>query len=81
LAWDAEDIDASHSYTYNAVTDTAPGTSGYFTNPTIAFTDGADMDSWAEGELAIVRVWRDYNHADDDMTGDAQLVVPLGLET
>jgi hypothetical protein len=79
---DAEDIDGSHSYQYNGVSDTAPSASGEVSYPTIAFSDGADMDSWAEGELAIVRVHRDYDHGDDGMTGDAELWgSPLGLES
>ena len=78
---DAEDIDAAHTYQYNGVSDTAPSASGEVSYPTIAFTDGADMDNWAEGEVAIVRVHRDYDHADDDMTGDAELWAIFGLET
>jgi hypothetical protein len=79
--YDGEDVDPSHSYDFNGVTDTAPGTSGHITNPTITFTDGADMDSWADGELAIVRVYRDHDHADDDMAGDAELWGIVGKET
>lgn len=79
---DAEDIDDAHSYQYNGVSDTAPSASGELSYPTISFTDGADMDSWAEGELAILRVHRDYDHGDDNMSGDAELwSPPLGLET
>ena len=79
---DAEDIDAAHTYDYNGASDTCASASGELSYPTITFTDGTDMDSWAEGELAIVRVHRDYDHADDAMTGDAELWgVPLGLET
>lgn len=78
---DAEDIDASHSYVFNEVDDTAPSVSGEVSYPTIAFTDGADMDSWAEGELAIVRVRRNASHANDDMSGDAELWALFGKET
>jgi hypothetical protein len=78
---DAEDIDSAHSYAYNAVDDTAPSASGEVSYPTIAFTDGADMDSWAEGEVAIVRVRRNATHANDDMSGDAELWSIFGLET
>jgi hypothetical protein len=83
LRWnyDAEDVDVSHTYDFNSVDDTAPGTSGYITNPTVAFTSGADMDSWAEGELALVRIRREGTHANDDMSGDAELWMPRGLET
>ncbi len=82
MADDAEDIDAAHTYVFNDTDDTAPSASGEISYPTIAFTDGADMDSWAEGEVAIVRVYRNATHANDDMAGDAELwSPPLGLET
>ncbi len=78
---DAEDIDASHTYDYNDVDDTAASASGELSYPTLAFTDGADMDSWAAGEVAIIRVRRNASHANDTMTGDAQLVGMWGRET
>lgn len=70
---DAEDIDTSQTYDFNDVDDTAANVSGELSYPTIAFTDGADMDSWANGEIAIVRVRRNATHANDTMTGDAEL--------
>ena len=78
---DAEDIDSSHSYSFNTVDDTAPSASGELSYPTITFTDGADMDSWADDELAIVRVQRDAANAADDMSGDAELWTIIGEET
>lgn len=81
IADDAEDIDASHSYDYNDVDDTAASASGELSIPTITFTDGADMDSWANGEWAIVRVRRNASHANDTMTGDAELWDVVGEET
>lgn len=82
VADDAEDIDGAHTYDYNYTADTAASASGELSYPTIAFTDGADMDSWAEGELAVVRVTRDADNAADTMAGDAELWgTPLGLET
>lgn len=81
IAYDAEDVDTSHTYDFNSTDDTAPGTSGYITNPTVAFTNGADMDSWADGELAMVRIRREGTHGNDDMSGDAELWMPRGLET
>lgn len=73
IADDAEDIDASHSYDFNEVDDTAASASGELSYPIITFTDGADMDSWSDGEMAIVRVRRNASHANDTMSGDAQL--------
>jgi len=73
IADDAEDIDTAHTYVFNTVTDTAPSASGELTDAVITFTDGADMDSLAAGELFILRIRRDADDAADTMTGDAQL--------
>ena len=81
FADDAEDVDAAHTYDYNDVDDTVASASGELSYPTVTFTEGADMDSWAEGELAIVRVRRNASHANDTMTGDAQLWDLSGTET
>lgn len=86
VADDAEDIDGAHSYDYNGVTDDAPSASGEISYPTITFSNGADMDSWAEGDIAVVRVHRDYDYDagggdEDNMTGDAELWDIFGLET
>ena len=81
IADDAEDIDTSQTYDYNNVTDTCANVSGEFSYPTIAFTNGADMDSWAVGEMAIVRVRRNASDGSDTMTGDAELVGVSGKET
>jgi hypothetical protein len=70
---DTEDIDTSQTYDFNDVDDTAASLSGELSYPTVTFTDGADMDSWANGEIAIVRVRRNASHANDTMTGDAEL--------
>ena len=81
MADDAEDIDTSQTYDYNDVNDTAASASGELSYPTITFTNVADMDSWADGEIAIVRVRRNASHANDTMTGDAELWALLGRET
>lgn len=78
---DAEDIDAAHTYDFNSVDDVAPTLSGEIVYPTVAFTHGADMDSWADGELAIVRVRREADHVNDDMVGDSELLGLVGRET
>jgi hypothetical protein len=78
---DVDDIDSSHTYAFNEVTDAAPSASGELSYPTISFTDGSDMDDWADGELAIVRVRRDATNGGDDMTGDAELWAVSGKET
>lgn len=78
---DAEDIDDAHAYQFNGVSDTVPSAAGELSYPTVAFTNGVDMDSWAEGELAILRVYRDHDHANDTATGDLELWAVCGLET
>ena len=78
---DAEDIDGAHTYDYNAVDDTTASATGELSYPTLAFTDGADMDSWANGQVAIVRIRRDVASANDTMAGDAELWGLIGRET
>lgn len=78
---DAEDIDTAQTYDYNALDATAASASGEPVYDTLTFTDGADMDSWANNEFAIVRVRREANHANDTMTGDAELWAIVIKET
>lgn len=80
IADDAEDIDGSHTYVFNVVAATAPSVSGEVAYDVITFTDGADMDSAADGELLIARLRRN-TAAPDDMTGDAELWALTGEET
>jgi len=51
---------------------TVPGTAGYVDIVSIAFTDGAQMDSVAKGESFRIKINRDA--ASDDATGDAQIL-------
>jgi hypothetical protein len=74
MADSSEDIDTSQTYDFNvASVTTAPGSSGQTVKTVITFTSGADMDSWAAGETAIVRVARKSSDASDTMTGNAEL--------
>ena len=81
IADDAEDVDASQTYDYNTVADTCASAAGEISMPTVAFTSGADMDSWAAGEVAIVRVGRLPTDGSDNMVGDAELWTPIIKET
>ena len=66
------DIDGDDFAAVNSVDNTTvPGTSGLVDVVSVAFTDGADMDSVAAGELFRLKVTRDA--ASDDATGDAEL--------
>lgn len=78
---DAEDIDTSHTYTANTVTDAAPTAAGEYTAAVITFTDGADMDNVGAGDLYILRLTRDADNASDTMAGDAQVVAVEIRET
>ena len=66
------DIDADSFATVQSVDNTTvPGTSGYVDIVSIAFTDGAQMDSVAVGELFRLKITRDA--ASDTSTTDAEL--------
>jgi len=66
------DVDSDSFAAVNSVDDTTvPGTSGNVDVVSVAFTDGADMDSVAAGELFRLKVTRDASS--DDASGDAEL--------
>lgn len=76
IADDVEDMDTTaKTYDFNTGGFTTASASGEVVYDTIAFTAGADMDSWAVGEEAIIRVFRDGDGTSgtDDMAGDAFL--------
>jgi hypothetical protein len=82
MAAGTDDIDTAHTYDFNVLDATAPATSGFVLYSDITFTNGVDMDSWVTNELAIVRVRREANHANDTMAGNSELWgVPWGRET
>ena len=58
---------------------TVPGTTGLVDIVNIAFTDGAQMDSVAVGELFRLKVTRDATN--DDAAGDAELLAVELKET
>lgn len=66
------DVDADSFAAVQSVDNTTvPGTSGNVDVVSIAFTDGAQMDSVAAGELFRIKITRDA--ASDTATGDAEL--------
>ena len=69
-----QDIDSDgFTASVNSVDNTTvPGTSGHVDIVSIAFSDGADMDSCSAGEFCRISVTRDA--ASDTGTGDAELV-------
>ncbi len=74
------DIDADSFAAVNSADNTTvPGTSGNVDVVTIAFTDGADMDSVAAGEMFRIKITRDA--ASDTTTTDAELHFVILRET
>jgi hypothetical protein len=68
-----QDIDSDSFAAVNSVDNTTvPATSGLVDVVSVAFTDGADMDSVAAGEAFRLKVTRDA--ASDTATGDGELV-------
>ena len=66
------DVDGDDFAAVNSTDDTTvPGTSGLVDVISIAFTDGADMDSVTAGDGFRLKVTRDASS--DDATGDAEL--------
>jgi len=66
------DIDGDSFAAVNSVDNTTvPGTTGLIDIVSVAFTDGADMDSVAAGEGFRIKVTRDA--ASDTAAGDAEL--------
>ncbi len=75
-----DDIDADSFAAVNSTDGTTvPGTSGVPDYITVTFTDGADMDSVAAGDMFRISVARDA--ASDTATGDAQILSVLIEET
>ena len=82
IDWDAaferigdqqQDLDSDGFAAVNSVDNTTvPGTSGLVDIVSIAFTNGADMDSVVAGESFRLKITRDA--ASDTATGDAELV-------
>lgn len=73
---DADDLDTKSFAAANNANPTTASASGEVDYATITFTDGADMDSVAAGEVFLLKVTRDANGttSTDDMTGDMELV-------
>jgi hypothetical protein len=76
VAWEnlvAQDIDSDGFAAVNSADNNAPsGTSGIPVIDTVAFTDGADMDSVDKGNAFRLKITRDASS--DTMTGDAELI-------
>jgi hypothetical protein len=71
---DIDDLDSDSFATEQIVEATCASASGEPAYDTITHTDGAQMDSVAEGESFRLRLRRNADHANDDMAGDAELL-------
>ena len=70
---DVDDLDTKAFAAYNdAAADATASAAGEVAYTTLTFTDGADMDSVAAGEMFLMRVRRN-TAGSDDMVGDAEL--------
>jgi len=71
---DADDLDSKAFAASNNATAPAASASGEIVYDTIAFTDGADMDSVAAAEYFRLKLERLPADGSDDMVGDAELI-------
>jgi hypothetical protein len=75
------DIDADSFASAQSATTAAPATNGMVVRTTITFTSGAQMDSLAAGEMFRLKITRDATNGSDTMTGDAELLRVMMVET
>lgn len=70
------DIDADSFAAFQSAGGSAPGTSGQVIAVSVTFTNGAQMDSVAAGEMFRLKIRRDADGTSgtDDITTDAELV-------
>lgn len=71
---DADDLDTKAFAAAQSVSSDEASASGELDFATITFSNGAQMDSVAAGEPFLLKLTRDANHADDDLTGDAEVI-------
>jgi hypothetical protein len=66
---------------FNSVTDATEGVANVANKATITFTDGADMDSLADGEMFRIRIQREGTNAADTVNTDTRLFGIRIIET
>ena len=73
---DADDVDSKAFATVNNANPTTASATGEVDYIAITFTDGADMDSVAAGELFFLKITRDADGttSTDNLSGDMELV-------
>lgn len=78
---DAEDLDTAHTYDFNDSTFVTASAREEWAYDSITFTDGADMDSLANNEYAILRIRRQPADAADTLAGTWHIGALSGTET
>ena len=80
---DADDLDTKAFAAANNANPTTASATGEVDYIAITFTDGADSDSIAAGEMAFIKVTRDADAttSTDDLAGDAEIHEILIYET
>ena len=75
------DLDGDSFATAQSATQAVNGTCGKIATASIAFTDGAQMDSLAAGDFGRLKITRDADNASDTATGDAEVLAVHVKET
>lgn len=81
VASDTEDLSGAHTYDFNNQTTAVANSANEIKKFTETFTDGVDMDSTADGDAFILRIWRDGDNASDTVGDVVQITRPLVYET
>src|SRR3990167_3571526 len=73
---DADDLDTKAFAAANNANPTTASATGEVDYIAVTFTDGADMDSIAAGEVFLMKITRDANGttSTDNLVGDAEIV-------
>lgn len=78
----SEDLDSSHTYSYQGVSIALAASAHQMMYGNIALTDGTQIDSWdPTTEKAIMRISRNVGHGDDGASGDSLVLMPEVYET
>ena len=80
---DADDLDTKAFAAANNANPTTASATGEVDYVSVTFTDGADYDSIAAGEMAFIKITRDADGttSTDNLVGDAEIVEILIYET
>lgn len=77
---DAQDLDSDGFASAQSAEEAPASAAGEIQVSRISFTDGAQMDSVVAGDHYRLRVARDSDHANDTMSGDAEVIAVRVIE-